>query len=353
MRATLTLLALALAALDVEASPGGKGFGLIKNGLFKPAPFSMCPDPRGKQDGDDQAPTLVVDPAVQVDLPEEPVVAATDTEVVKGEKNKVRHAFRTMRLVQFYCANDVVDVCGLAVDNKPNCAGKVLKTCAKCFNPVNATADKACVCACERENAAVLGSCFRQHDKPPASGDSTLRDAKTPENEAPENEGGKRRWNNSTARSEVAGAMRAVRDCFKANFTQLSSPCKLALHRRHKDDLKEENGTKPTQPPASAAPSASVTSPPTTQGSLRRALAVDDVPSVVTVTSPLDVAAGSFESTLSSSTPTGEATGSTSNAAVIGGAVAGAIALVAAVATVAVLKKRRSSAADGTVATVQ
>lgn len=351
MRVPLTLMAMALAA-HVEASPGGKGFGLIKNGLFKPAPFSMCPDPRRKQDGDDHAPTLAVDPAVQVDLPELPVVAATDTEVEKADKNKVRHAFTTMRLVQFYCAKDVVEVCGLAVDNKPNCAGKVLETCAKCFNPANATADKACVCACERENAAVLGSCFRQHDKDSTDGSGKgLRAlSEEEENEAPENEGGKRRWNNSTARSEVAAAMRVVRDCFKANFTQLSSPCKLALHRRHKDDQAEKNGTKPTQPPATEPPATAPPSASTTvEGSVRRALAVDDVPTIATVTSPLDVAAGSFESTLSS----GEATGSTSNAAVIGGVVAGAVALVAAVATVAVLKKRRSSAADGTVATVQ
>jgi hypothetical protein len=328
-----------------------------------------------------------VEPAVQDDLPAEPVPAPGDSEAEAEDKNKARHAFTTMRLVQFYCANDVVDVCGLAVDNKPNCAGKVLETCAKCFNPANATADKACVCECERQNAAALGSCFRKHDAPPpAGGNSTgddndmdsgkdgssgggnsgpgkglraLSEAEAPEVEALESEGGKRRWNNSTARSEVAGAMRAIRDCFKTNLTQLSSPCKMALHRRHKDDLAEKNGTKPTQPPATDAPApapATSTSTPTKQVTARRVLAADDVPTVATVTSPLDVAAGSFDSPVSSSTPAGGATGGVKNgvnAAVIGGAVAGAVVLVAAVAAVVVLNKRRASAADGTVATVQ
>jgi hypothetical protein len=356
MRVTLLVALAALVAQDVEAGmlPGAKGFGLIKNGLFKPAPFSMCPNSNHKQEGDDRAPDLALDPAVQADLPAVPTDAPSDSEQERQRKNRARHAFTTMRLVQFYCANDVVNVCGLAVDNRPNCAGKVIETCASCFNPEKATANKTCVCECERKNTAALGSCFRPHDAPgnATDGGKYLRALlEVEDSESNHDQGGKRPADDKDSCGEVAGAMRAIRDCFKANFTQLSDPCKKALHRRHKDDLAEKNGTTPTQPPATDAPATSAA--PTQQGTARRVLAADDVPTVATVTSPLDVAAGSFDSPVSSSTPAGGATGGATggaNAAVIGGAVAGAVVLIAAVV---VLNKRRASAADSTVTTVQ
>lgn len=86
------------------------------------------------------------------------------------------------------------------------------------------------------------------------------------------------------ARGEVAGVQHAIRDCLKANFTQLSDPCKKALHCRHQDDLAEKNGTTPTQPPATDAPA---TTTPTQQGTARRVLAANDVPTAETVSSPL------------------------------------------------------------------
>ena len=349
MRVTLLVALAALAAQDVEAGmlPGAKGFGLIKNGLFKPAPFSMCPSSNHKQEGDDRAPDFALDPAVQADLPAVPTDAPSDSEQERQGKNRARHAFTTMRLVQFYCANDVVNVCGLAVDNKPNCAGKVLETCASCFNPEKATANKTCVCECERKNTAALGSCFRPHDAPgnATDGGKHLRALlEVEDSESNHDQGGRRPADDKDARGEVAGAMRAIRDCFKANFTQLSDPCKKALHRRHQDDLAEKNGTTPTQPPATDAPA---TSTPTQQGTARRVLAANDVPTADTVSSPLTVAADSMDPATSDVA----APASGPSIVLIAAAAAGAVVLIAGVAAGVALSKRRGSA-DGTVAVV-
>jgi hypothetical protein len=151
--------------------------------------------------------------------------------------------------------------------------------------------------------------------------------------------------------------MRAIRDCFKSNLTQLSDPCKKALHRRLQDDLAEKNGTTPTQPPATDAPA---TSTPTQQGTARRVLAANDVPTADTVSSPLSVAADSMDRFVPALGCRGQHGPATNDVAapasgpsvvLIAAAAAGAVVFIAGVAAGVALSKRRASA-DGTVAVV-
>lgn len=322
---------------QVAADRGqGRGWGVIKNGLFKARPYSWCPEKGREMDGDFDS-----DGDVQnMDM------GSVDVPTMGNKTKKEERAFRTLKAAQFYCAADARQVCGLGTPgDAPSCPELVLDECSSCFVNQTATVDKACLCECEQAGSVELQKCFSK--RPGKEYGKYIKD----DDDNGDGKGGKGRRLRALdrddkeedeesvkfstqameSRSEVAGALVLLRTCISEKYDQISDICKSALHFRFKEEASDDN--EPTRSDTTEAPTQAPEAP------TRRLLA--DAPTKATVTGALTSAANTFDG-VTSDTTTG---GSDSNGALIAGVAVGAVAACVLVG-VAVKKTMGSSSAQ-------
>jgi len=160
----------------------------------------------------------------------------------KGDKRRLKKAFKTLKAVRFFCAGDLRTLCELGVLEEPSCAEVILENCAECF-PEPPAIDRECVCACESANQAVADCTKRGPDGPNEGGDDD--DDDDDDDGADAGDGGDtdddpvrrlaqrlrlrhlgRRGNYG---HELGKLMLGIKECLTENVDAVSDACKAAI----------------------------------------------------------------------------------------------------------------------------
>ncbi len=166
-------------------------------------------------------PGLALNDEAASEMPAEPTCNAGDNNATKVKKVKDLRAHRALRTALVYCAEDMRLVCGFGSSEatEKTCTEQVLAKCPNILKTVDGvpSLDATALCACEKDNSADLGECFKNNQ---GLGNRRLLFGDS---------GGGKPDTDTESKGQLGGAIRSIRNCFSNNTDALSTSCKAAM----------------------------------------------------------------------------------------------------------------------------
>jgi hypothetical protein len=193
-----------------------------------------------------EGPGIALDDATASEMPAEPTCAAGDNNATKVKKVKDLRAHRALRIALVHCAEDLRLVCGFgsAEATEKTCTEQVLNKCPTILTTVDGvpSLDAAALCACEKDNEADLGACFKNNQ---GLGNGRLLFGSS---------GGGKPDTDTESKGQLGGAIRSIRNCFSNNTEVLTPSCKAAMTALDAKHAAEKDALDAAAAAAAAAP---------------------------------------------------------------------------------------------------